>query len=206
MKKKIIATVVFLILMAMLPFVAVKFNDPQTTAHITTATKDTPSKPIDKKTKILCGLVAANIKDNYCSETLKAIAIIINTNYKISPDSFDLDDTSVCIYEENADSSVKEIYPQIKTSVNSCKELHLTLDKEKQYIPFSKTSSGCTIVDKNYDYLTSVASPWDCFQKNYDADIKCCGVSISGVDYLCRNGYSAEEALLWYLPGFEIAK
>ncbi len=206
MKEKIIAAVVLLILMAMLPFTAVRCNDANTTVKTNSATADISAKPSNKNEKILCGLVAANIKDNYCSETLRAIAIIMNTNYTINPKSFDLEDVNVCTYEKYANSSIKEIYPQIFQSVSSCKELYLKLNNEKQYIPFSESSSGCTVIDENYDYLTSVASTWDCFLENYDADAQCCGVSISGVDYLCKNGYSAEEALLWYLPNFEVTK
>ena len=60
-------------------------------------------------------------------------------------------------------------------------------------------------VNENYKYIHSVASPWDCYQTDFDANAECVGVSLSGIDYLCKNGYSAEEALLWYLPDFEIA-
>ena len=71
--------------------------------------------------------------------------------------------------------------------------------------PYSETSNGTTYKNENYKYIHSVASPWDCYQTDFDANAECVGVSLSGIDYLCKNGCSAEEALLWYLPDFEIA-
>ena len=41
-------------------------------------------------------------------------------------------------------------------------------------------------------------------ESGFDKNAECAGVSLKGVDYLCRHGFSAEQALLHYLPGFEI--
>ena len=41
--------------------------------------------------------------------------------------------------------------------------------------------------------------------KEIDSGQACVGVSLNGLDWLCRHGLSAEEALLWYLPGMEIS-
>ncbi|RGS77172.1 hypothetical protein DWX71_07185, partial [Ruminococcus bromii] len=78
-------------------------------------------------------------------------------------------------------------------------------NSEALFVPYSETSNGTTYKNENYKYIHSVASPWDCYQTDFDANAECVGVSLSGIDYLCKNGCSAEEALLWYLPDFEIA-
>ena len=61
------------------------------------------------------------------------------------------------------------------------------------------------VVSDNYPYLTSVASPWDCLSEEYDENLRCVGVSMNGVNYLCAKGYSAEDALLYYLPDFSVS-
>lgn len=207
MKEKLIALAVFLIIMAMLPFMAAKCSTTDKIVLKTSSTADSVEASTDNLSdsdKILCGIVAAQYKDDYSEETMKAIAVIILNNYKIDPDSFDTDDKEVCILEKDANSSLKEIYPQIKNCVNSAKEISVKFDNSEKYIPFSDISNGTTKKDNSYDYLIAVASPWDCYNKNYDENSECVGVSLSGVDYLCKNGCSAVDALKWYLHNAEI--
>ena len=160
--------------------------------------------------KINCSCPSADSHGNppHCSfkmfsaETLKAIAILMNTNYKANPDSFKANDF---LYEENASGSIKDVYGEIKKAAESAKNKTLRKNSEALFVPYSETSNGTTYKNKNYKYIHSVASPWDCYQTDFDANAECVGVSLSGIDYLCKNGCSAEEALLWYLPNFEIA-
>ena len=207
MKKKLIALTVFLIIMAMLPFMAAKCSNTDIRTLKTSSTADSIEEKTDnlsESDKILCGLVAARYKNDYSEETMKAIAVIIINNYKINPDSFNIEDKEVCVLEKDADSSIKEIYPVIINCVNSAKEIKIKFDSKENYIPFSDTSNGMTNKDNSYEYLISVASPWDCYNENYDENTECVGVSLSGVDYLCKNGSSAIDALKWYLPTAEI--
>ena len=99
---------------------------------------------------------------------------------------------------------MKDVYSEIRKAAESVKNKTLRKKSEVLFIPFSETSNGTTYKNVNYKYLHSVASPWDCYAENYDENAECVGVSLSGIDYLCKNGCSAEEALLWYLPDFEI--
>ncbi len=197
MKQKIIIFSIFFLIMALLPFTVVKCsfydNSEKTTFSSTNIHID------NEKEKILCGLVSALYIDSYCTETVRAITIILNTNYDIS--TFDLSDETIYLPEEKLSGSKKEFYGEIKKIVNSNMEFYLTKSNEKLYIPYSNSSNGSTIQN---DYLCSVASPWDCFNKGFDKDTACYGVSLSGIDYLCKNGMNAEQALLWYLPDFEI--
>ena len=207
MKEKLIVLVVLLVIMAMLPFIAVKCNDSKNNIIKTSSTKDSviaKTTSLTNTDKILCGLVAGQYKNDYCEETMKAIAIIISNNYQISPDSFDTEDKNVCIFEADADSSVKEIYPQIINCVNSVKEITVKFDNTEKLIPFSDISNGVTNKNNSYEYLTAVASPWDRYSNIYNENSECTGVSLNGVDYLCKNGYSAIDALKWYLPQAEI--
>lgn len=206
MKEKAIFIILMLTLMALLPFVAAKCSNTDLNMSKTSATADTAKESENNSDKdaLLCALVAAKYKDDYCDDTLKALAIILNTNYKVNPDSFKLDDKSICLYEKDANNSVKDAYPKIKECVKSVKEKTLCIESKAFFIPFSLTSNGHTYESPDYNYLFSVASPWDCYQKDYSENTECIGVSINGVNYLCKQGNSYEEALKWYLPQFEI--
>lgn len=203
MKQKITAIVLMFALMAMLPFVTARCGGKASGNGVNTfgqSTADTVDSNADYSTR-LCALTAAKYKDGYSLETTRALALILNTNYKLNPDTFSDDDF---LFRENASGTLLEVYPQIENAVNSIKEKTLCKNNKAFYIPFSDSSDGCTYKSDDYSYIQAVASPWDCFGKNYSEDTRCVGVSLSGVDYLCKNGSNAEEALLWYLPEFEV--
>lgn len=202
MKEKIIALILMFILMALLPFAAAKCSDNNTSTN-TMSTADTPKKPSETKDygKTLCALLAAKYDESYNSETLKALAIILNTNYKVNPNSFSDDDY---LPQDKASGSMKEIYPMIRKAADYAKEKTLCINHKAFYVPFSSVSNGSTVQSGDYSYLQPIASTWDCYSSDFSEEAKCVGVSINGVNYLCKNGSSAENALLWYLPGFEI--
>lgn len=136
---------------------------------------------------LICRVVCLNCKDSYSDETIKAIIRIIKTNIAAGTE-----------YKADYNSDT-ELSKRINKILNS--ELELYYIKNKLCtIPFSICSNGNTVSDKQYPYLSPVASPWDCFSSDYSADNSCVGVSLDGVDYLCKNGMSAEHALRWYLP------
>lgn len=201
MKQRFIFIGVFLVVMAMLPFTVVKcsFSDLKTNSAL--ASSDTV--PLNDKNKIICGLVAALYDDSYCTETIRAITILLSTDYDVDSDSFDLENKEVYVSENYLNGSEKDFYTEIEKIVNSNLEFSILKNGEKLYIPYSKTSNGLTVKGE-YEYLCSVASPWDCFEGNFDENTECAGVSLSGIDYLCKNGMNAIQALKWYLPDFEI--
>lgn len=210
MKMKIIAILIMLAMMAFLPFAMAKCgtNNDVKTAMSTADNAKNEYKPDNNsqlnKDKVLCGLVAALYKSDYSVETIKAIAILLKNDFSLEPDSYDLSDSSVCLYMENADNSTKEIYPQIEKIISSLEELSIYYNGKNVYVPYSETSNGNTVYNEKYSYISAVASPWDCFSKEFDKQARCVGVSINGLDYLCKNGMSAKEALSWYLPNCEI--
>lgn len=194
--------------MALLPFTAVKCstsgnkNENKLTSS-TSKTKNNTKTNTNSDTTLV-GLTYALCKEKFSDETIKAIAILINTDFDVKPDYFDLDNNEVFISEEDLNNSEKEYYSKIKNIVNSADKKILTFNNEKVFIPYSEISCGYTLESEDFKYITSVASPWDCFSQSYDNNCECVGVSINGLDYLCQNGASAEKALKWYLPKFEI--
>lgn len=206
--KKILACALLLVLMALLPFTAVKCSNrsSKTEVNLTSSTgkTDNNTKVSDDSNAILVGLTAAICNENFCDEAIKAIAILINTDYEINPDNFDLKNKDVYLSEDELDNSKKEYYSKIKSIVNSMDKKILTLGNEKVFIPYSDISCGYTLDSEDCEYITSVASPWDCFSQDYDENAECIGVSVNGINYLCQSGAGAEQALKWYLPHFEI--
>lgn len=147
MRTKVIFIIIFLLTMAFLPIIISKCSSPQT-AVTSNSTADKATEPVtanepsksetivetttesvakenseSEKSPLtesdLCGMVAAKYNENYCEETLKALTIILYTNYNVSPDSYDLSDIDICLPESKAENSVKENYNKIKSAVSS---------------------------------------------------------------------------------------
>lgn len=133
MKEKLIAVVLLLILTAILPIAVSKCSE-QSFAKPTVSTSDTPEKPKDSG-EILCALTAGLYKDSYSAETLKAIAILMNTNYKANPDSFKANDF---LYEENASGSIKDVYGEIKKAADSAKTKRSAKTAKRCLFPIPK--------------------------------------------------------------------
>lgn len=206
--KKILACALLLILMAMLPFTAVKCSTSgsknESALTSSTDTTKTNTKRSDDTNEILVGLTAAICNENFCDEAIKAIAILINTDYMVNPEYFDLENKTVYLSKDTLDNSEKEYYLKVENIVKSMSKETLTVKNEKVFIPYSPLSCGYTLDSEDCEYITPVASPWDCFSQDYYANSECIGVSINGINYLCQSGASAEQALKWYLPEFEI--
>lgn len=206
--KKILACALLLVLMALLPFTAVKCStsgsksESELTSNTGKTNNDTNGS--NDTNEILVGLTAALCKENLCDEAIKAIAILINTDYEVKPEYFDLENKEVYFSKGGLDNSDREYYSKIESIVNSMDKKTLSVKNEKVFIPYSQISCGYTLDSEDCVYIMSVASPWDCFSQGYDENAECVGVSVSGINYLCQNGASAEQALKWYLPEFEI--
>lgn len=208
MKLKLISIILFLVIMAILPLTVVKCSFSNCNSEYSDIKNDDSehinNEQANDKNALLCGLVAAQYDESYCDKTIKAIAILMQSDYDAEPQKFDLKNKDIYLSKDEAGNSVKEKYSDFEKAVNSVSEIKITKGDKPLYIPFAKISNGQTIADNEYDYLSPVASPWDCFNVNYEPESKCTGVSFCGVDYLCRGGMTAEEALKWYLPEFEI--
>ncbi len=190
MKSRIAAIICLLILMALIPAAVVGMSGNN--VKMTSSTPDTAVKSDDKSQTVINTAVSLCGKD-FCDEALKAALIIAESNY--------LSGTKM---KTNDNSSDKELYNRVEQIYNSNNEIYFTYNEKAVYIPCSPCSNGKTVKSDKYEYLSSVASPWDIDCASYSIDNKCEGVSIYGVNYLCEKGYSAEETLEYYLPKLKI--
>lgn len=178
MKRKIAVFSLLLIVMAFIPAIIVCRDNQRF------------DSTADNSNNEIIALAAELCEDDFCDETVRAMVILANTDYPT--------------VKASNDNSDKEYYSLAKQYYNSVRELYIQKGGQKMYIPYAESSNGATVSDEKYPYLIPTASPWDCLESDFDKSIVCAGVSLRGVDYLCRRGFSAEEALLHYLTGFEI--
>lgn len=190
MKSKIAAFFCLLVLMALIPAAVVGISGNEVKTALSTS--DSAVNNSIKKQAVI--KIAENICDyDFCDEALKAALIIAYSNYLSGN------------YDKNSNnSSNRELYNRIEQAYNSYNEIYLSYNEKAVYIPCSICSNGATAKNDKYSYLCSVASPWDSNCPSYNKDNKCEGVSMYGVNYLCKKGYSAEKSLEYYLPKLKI--
>lgn len=131
--------------------------------------------------------------DDLCDEALRAALIIAESNFLSGKSS-----------DQSNNNSNEELLKRIEKLYNSNSEIYFTYNENAVYIPCSVCSNGATAKSEKYNYLCSVASPWDCDCQSFNNGNACEGVSMYGVDYLCKKGYSAEDTLKYYLPKLKI--
>ena len=175
MKHKIFMLICIFAAMATIPVVCLNFE-----------AKTKKENTSDDISDIVCKTACAYCNNEFCDEAIEAITEVIVTNIK-SGYSY-----------ESKDISDKELFKRIKALYNSKSELYI--NNSIKFIPLSVCSSGSTQKSKKYDYISPVASPWDCFSNNYSKNNSCEGVSADGINYLCKNGFSKKDALKWYIP------
>ena len=132
--------------------------------------------------------------EDFCDETLKALLVLVRNNLEVSG------------YENNTEDfeNKAELQERLKNLLKST-ETELLYKGKKVYIPLAELSSGYISTSDEYPYIKTTASPWDCLSPKfiYNKDYAP-GISIYGIDYLCKEGLSSEEALTYYLEDFEI--
>lgn len=185
MKRKIAACSLLLIVMAVIPAITAGGIQPYSDNSASSGSDN--SSAVTALAASLCG------KD-FCDEAIKAMIILANTN-----------SAKQSLEEQNADfNSNLELREKIDSIYRSNKELYIYKNGQLPSIPYAEISNGATYPDNSLPDFPAVSSPWDCLDSAFDSEAYCTGVSLRGVNYLCRRGFSAEEALLHYLPGFEI--
>ncbi len=190
MKKKITAFFCLLLIMGMLPLTVVSLSG--TSLENSGSTADSAAV-LHNDEQYICAIAANMCGNDFCDEALRAALIIARTNY-------------ISGQKEKDNYSDKELYNRIIKIYNSNKEIYLSYKDKATYIPHSFCSNGSTVNNEKNGYTSSVASPWDFGCAEFSKDNKCEGVSMYGINYLCSKGYSAEEALMHYLPYFDIKK
>lgn len=184
MKKIIPAFSALLLAMAALPVMVAGFSKGFPSPS-TDATADSPQAVL----QVAAGLCP----EDCCDEMLRAALIIAQTNLRAG------------YSQKDVFNSDKELFKRLKSVYNSEKKLYLSENGKLRPIPFAPISNGMTVSNAEFSYLSPVASPWDCLNTQADGKAACAGVSLCGVNYLCEQGYSAEQALRYYLPGFTLS-
>ena len=169
--------------MAFIPFAAVRIANTEANG----STADSADNAASERERV-CGIASSHCKSGHCDETLKAVLSIVLTDLK----------SGASFAENNSD---KEIYNKLMKLYDSAEELKI--NGRTEYLPFSTCSQGNTVSDPRYPYLSPAASPWDRFSDEYADAAPCSGVSVEGVDYLCKNGKTAKEALKYYIPAID---
>lgn len=176
MRDKFLPILLFFLLMAAIPLgflIQQNRTSPQPAAS--------PDEAGDAPAAQAAGLC----KNSFCDEAIRAVAILQRTNGAAG-------ETAA---QETNDISDKELYIRVKRIFDSTKEI-LTYEGKAVRIPVTMATDGSFRPAGGEAYLCAVASPWDCFSGETSGD----GVSTTGLDHLCRQGLTAEEALRWYLP------
>ena len=182
MRDKILMIILFFVLMAAIPLCFIANN----------ATQNGMIDQKSEKPDPYISYVAELCDEDYCDEALKAMAVIAKTNSRLGGK----------LRSKTNNNSDLELYKRIK-SLSSKENIIISIDNKQTEIPVSKCSNGNTASSPDNKHLTAAASPWDCFSPSYSNDAKCVGVSADGLEYLCENGMSAEDALRWYIPNIE---
>lgn len=189
MRDKIWMIGLFFLLMATLPLTILYKNSGTSGEEISNYDKAGNSAALDVEIRQAASLC----RDDFCDEALRAVVILQKTNAAVSFDQ----------KQAGADADAA-LTARVKFIYYSEEEI-LTLGGKPAAVPCCPSTNGCTEASQTYPYLRAVASPWDAFCAYRDSGQACVGVSLNGLDWLCRHGLSAEEALLWYLPGMEIS-
>lgn len=201
MKKVLIYCLLLLLILALFPAFAILITD-NNYDKINEENKINTENKADSQSdysKDIVKLALEFIEEDFCDESIKAILAIAENNFYYNKENNIKTNYSLKQTEQNVDLEKKaeKLYKE--------SDIELSLNKEKVYIPAVNLSSGNTKPHKDYPYIKSVASPWDCISEEfvYGKDYSA-GVSLNGIDYLCKNGMSCKEALSWYLPDFDI--
>ncbi len=190
MKKKIIGLLLILAIMASIPLV---FNNKK--LDFKPFFKNKSAHPT--KSAVITGIAANNFRKRYSGETLKAIILILNTNYRLNKaDKKDYITKSDFIKKYKKG---KEYYSKIEKTVNNMKDEFITYHSKPVYIPYFKTSKGYTEKSKKYPYLNAVGCPWDKLKKDYKSSNNSLGVSINSLDKICSLGVNYKDAVKRFL-------
>ena len=185
MKRRFIAVLCFFAAMALLPALSVG-------NLIRPNLSSSPDEALSpQKNEVIAG-AASLCEEDFCDEALRACLIIAHCNLAAGK-------------KPGNNNSDKELKKRLAALYDSEKELYLTFENKVVAVPYLSRSNGKTFSNSSLPYLCPVASPWDCVE-SYDEALRCEGVSLNGLSFLCRNGMSAEEALLWYLPKLKLTE
>ncbi len=190
MRRKLIGLLLILAIMASVPIINSGYKIKKDTNTLLNQHKMT-------KEEIIVGVAANNFRKHYDNETIKALILILNTNYKANKinnkDILSKDDF-IKKYKNG-----QEYYSNIENTVKEMSDQYITYKNKAVYIPYFKISKGCTEEDKKYPYLKSSACPWDCLKEDFKPESKSVGVSINSLNEICKQGADYKKALTYFV-------
>ena len=188
MIKKIVSIILIAALFISVPLFCVGI---QSDNHTEKTRSDAESK---SRTEMITGMAAAKYRKGYCAETLKALVIILNTNYKLD-DSVNTDDKSEFLSEKQFTKKFggSKYYSVIEKYAQETSSIFLTYKGRKVKIPLAEFSSGFTEPSGEYPFIKHAASPWDATESGSST-----AVSLNGINELCKKGLSWRQALKHY--------
>lgn len=145
----------------------------------------------ENKSNYLTELLAYEFREEYSAETLKAIGIILNSNYKSGEKPKRMTKEDFIKKHKNGE----RYYSLLENTAKEIKNKTIIYKGKSAAIPYSYITSG--VCESDYPYLRDTANPWDLINSEYTFDAKP-GVSLNGINKLCEKGLSCEQALNRY--------
>lgn len=208
MKKLFLWSLCILCVIVFIPFcVGINWNKTTPTESTQTEIENSNNNKAENTTNLsissededaICCISMEYIDKNTDDETKKAILALCANNYFYNKSNNQNQNLlEISTYDDNLLTQLREIF---RKGVPE-----LFYNRNIVYIPIVKINSGYTATCDEYPYIKSIASPWDMFSDDYPPkNSEECGISVAGIEYLCKNSYNATEALRWYLPDFEM--
>ena len=190
MKKHMIALILAAAFLIVVPILTVRNNAANDKNNDFISNKENNS---DYLTEIL----ANEFREEYCSEGLKAVGIILNSNYKSGEKIQSLNKSEFIKKYKNGE----KYYSLIEKTADEIGDKCITYKGKAVKLPYYYTTNGNC--DDEYSYLKNTANPWDLINKNYTYDSKP-GISLNSLNELCKKGLSCEESLSRYLKDIKI--
>lgn len=187
MKKKITALLLILAIMAALPLVL----------NLNNITINAKKDKNLSRNEIITGIAAYNFRKHYNKETLKAIILILNTNYTTK--KFNKNEIMSKTDFTAKFKKGEEYYSNIEKTVKEMENEYITYNNKAVYIPYFKVSKGYTENSKKYPYLKACGCPWDTYKKDFKNSDNTVGISINSLDKLCGKGLSYKKAVEYFL-------
>ena len=194
MKRTAFVFILFVLILTLIP-ISLSFENINTkTDRLSEEKTETQAVFAATDDELIINYALKFAKTEFCDETLKVLIAVALNNSEVNPGE-------ICSETENSNG---KLYKKLKSLLDESKT-EITYNNEKVYIPITELSAGYISTSDEYPYIESVASPWDCTSKDYVYDKEySSGISVYGIDYLCKEGYSGKESLAYYLCGFEI--
>lgn len=188
MKKRLLAAAVAVALMIGIPLLTVKNNTFNDIKLYFNSKEEIKANPLTE-------ITAYHFKKSYCDEGLKAIAIILNSNYK----------SKIKQKRMSKNDFIKKFgndyYSKIEKTVAETKNIFIAYKGKPARIPCCYISSGVCEID--YPYIRKTSSPWDLLNAEYKSGLKP-EVSLNSINEMCESGLSYKEALGRYLQNVKI--